>query len=248
MKTFTLSEFEALAARDDWSHEQSLNTHGEMHDKTEGTDIHGEFDLIDKTTIYGEATVTSTLDDITITYHEGYNYDVFAPENLDSGTEGMQEIWTLEGARVVDEDGDELSEADWACALGRTLFDRIDYSSLLTRPTNDIDLDEASDMETFTLKIDNAPSIRFTGELVAEVDNSSSSSSSGRWTELALYKTKGGKYVCHHIACTNWVNQQDRYRGEVCENLDQVRDFFGHKWLSKELYDRAGIEDVVDVE
>ena len=171
MKTFTLSEFEALAARDDWSHEQSLNTHGEMHDKTEGTDIHGEFDLIDKTTIYGEATVTSTLDDITITYHEGYNYDVFAPENLDSGTEGMQEIWTLEGARVVDEDGDELSEADWACALGRTLFDRIDYSSLLTRPTNDIDLDEASDMETFTLKIDNAPSIRFTGELVAEVDN-----------------------------------------------------------------------------
>lgn len=60
MKTFTLSEFEALAARDDWSHEQSLTKHGEIHDKTEGTDIHGEFDLIDKTTIYGEATVTST--------------------------------------------------------------------------------------------------------------------------------------------------------------------------------------------
>ncbi|WP_223824151.1 hypothetical protein [Candidatus Enterovibrio escicola] len=74
-------------------------------------------------------------------------------------------------------------------------FSSINYSVLEIEQI--IDVDEDSDMETFTLDIDNAPNVRFTGELVANAassDNQAIGSSyngqTGRWTELSLYKTK----------------------------------------------------------
>lgn len=126
---------------------------------------------------------------------------------------------------------------------------------LPTADIKDIDVDEDSDMETFTLEIDNAPSVRFTGELVASAassDNqamgSSYSGQTGRWTELALYKTKGGKFVCHQVGRTRWQGERDRFSGKVCETLAEVQEFFGHRWLAKELYAEAGIDDAVEVE
>lgn len=100
-------------------------------------------------------------------------------------------------------------------------------------------------METFTLEIDNAPSVRFTGELVASADNSDQS---GRWTELALYKTKGGTFVCHQVGRSLWQGERDRFSGKVCETLAEVKEFFGHRWLAKKLYAEAGIDDTVEVE
>lgn len=35
---------------------------------------------------------------------------------------------------------------------------------------------------------------------------------------------------------------------EVCEDLKEVKEFFGHRWLAKELYENAGIENVVTIE
>jgi hypothetical protein len=110
-------------------------------------------------------------------------------------------------------------------------------------------------METFTLEIDNAPNIRFTGEMVASAvssDNqamgSSYSGQTGRWTDLALYKTKGGKFVCHQVGRTRWQGERDRFSGKVCETLEEVKEFFGHRWLAKELYSEAGIDGTVEVE
>ncbi len=110
-------------------------------------------------------------------------------------------------------------------------------------------------MNKHTLKIDNAPSLRFTGELLATVsstDNNAAGSSysgeTGRWTELALYRTAKGKYICHQTGFTRWEGERERYSGAVCDTVDQVQEFFGHRWLAKELYDKAGIEAVVDIE
>lgn len=73
------------------------------------------------------------------------------------------------------------------------------------------------------------------------------SGSTGLWTELALYRTKSGKFVCHQIGRTMWEGQRDRFSGKVCETLDEVKDFFGHRWLAKSLYKEAGIDDVIEV-
>lgn len=110
-------------------------------------------------------------------------------------------------------------------------------------------------METLTLAVDNAPNIRFTGELVgsaASSDNQavgrSYSGQTGRWTELSLYKTKGGKFICHQVGRTCWQGEHDRFSGKVCETLAEVKEFFGHRWLAKELYAEASIDDAVEVD
>jgi hypothetical protein len=100
-------------------------------------------------------------------------------------------------------------------------------------------------METYTLDIDNEPNLRFNGELLASI---ASDNEAGRWTELELYRTQAGKFVCHQVGRTQWDGEVDRYTGKVCDTLQEVKDFFGHRWLAKQLYESASIEDVIDVD
>lgn len=160
---------------------------------------------------------------------------------------------------IVDDDGDEVE--GWR--FDDILKEKLDGSEwvqlvqnfLPTANIENIDIDEDSDMEIFTLEIDNAPSVRFTGELVASVSSSdnqamgsSYSGQTGRWTELSLYKTKGGKFICHQVGRTRWQGERDRFSAKVCETLVEVKEFFGHRWLAKALYAEAGIDDAVEVE
>lgn len=161
---------------------------------------------------------------------------------------------------LVDDDGDDVDGWSFDKIL-REKLEGADWEQLVQNllPTAEIDdiedIDEDSDMDTFTIEIDNGPGLRFAGELVASAasaDNramgSSYSGQTGRWTELALYKTKAGKYICHQVGRTCWQGERDRSSGKVCETLDEVKEFFGHRWLAKELYAEASIDDSVDVE
>ncbi|WP_339375385.1 hypothetical protein [Candidatus Enterovibrio escicola] len=83
--------------------------------------------------------------------------------------EGQDDVWSVESVTVVDEEGDELNAHELADYLDSD-FSSINYSVLEIEQI--IDVDEDSDMETFTLDIDNAPNVRFTGELVANAASS----------------------------------------------------------------------------
>lgn len=255
MKTISIAEFETLVARNDWQREQDHDVIERLNRQVEEWDEETEsIDLIDIPHAWGWASKTSSLDGIKITYTESFNYDECDQGSLSTGTEGQDEVWSVEGVVVVDEDGDELNVYELADYLDSD-FSSIDYSVLEIEQITDIDVDEDSDMETLTLEIDNAPSVRFTGELVASAANSdnqsmgsSYSGQTGRWTELALYKTMSGKFICHQIGRTRWQGEQDRFSGKVCESLAEVKEFFGHRWLAKKLYAEAGIDDAVEVE
>lgn len=110
-------------------------------------------------------------------------------------------------------------------------------------------------MKEYIVKRDNERDIIFTGEIIAtassspEQSRSDYSGSTGRWTVLRLYRTKGGKYVCQEIGRTQWQGEHDRYRGAVCEDADCVCEFFGQGWLAKELYrDTAEIDCSIRVD
>lgn len=110
-------------------------------------------------------------------------------------------------------------------------------------------------METLILKIDNTPNIQFVGELIASAASSDNramgrrySGEVGCWTELDLYKTKSGAFVCHKVDYTCLQGERDSFAGKVCKTLEEVREFFGHNWLAKELYDKAGIDDVIEAD
>lgn len=255
MKTISIAEFEALVAHNDWQREQDYEVVERFDRQIEEWDEENDtLELIGVPYVWGWASKTSTLGDIKITYTEGFNYYECEPDTLTTGTEGQREVWFVEGVVVIDEDGDELNAHELADYLSDD-FSSIDYSVLEIEQVTDIDIDEESKMETFTIEIDNAPNIRFTGELVASASSSdnqamgsSYSGDTGRWTELDLYKTSKGKYICHQVGRTRWQGERDRYSGKVCETLEEVIEFFGHRWLAKELYYEAGIEDAIVVE
>lgn len=113
---------------------------------------------------------------------------------------------------------------------------------------------EDMEYEEFVVQNDNEPDIAFTGQELAcarstgEHSFSNYSGSTGRWTELALYRTAKGKYICSEIGRTQWQGEHDRYRAHVCDTEQEVIDFFGHGWLAKDLYAEANISAVVHVE
>lgn len=247
MQKLSLAEFRLLLDSPHWNREQSHETTSTEPRQFE-TYLDGESALVSIPHSYGWIAKTSTLGDISIVYCEGFSFDDYQPDTFISNTDGIDYPWQIVGLQVVDDDGDLMRDIDLVEYLSYE-FKSMDYSAIGIAETQDIDVSERGDMETITLELDNEPDIRFTGECIAKVassDNNASGSSfsgqAGRWTELTLYKTKGGKYVCHQIGRTRWQGERDRYSGKVCDSLDAVVAFFGHRWLAKELYDTAGID------
>ena len=177
------------------------------------------------------------------------DYKVSPPEDIDVYGEGIT---------LFDEDGDELGDSDKAEVIREVLGDKleaIDYDAILPPvATDDIDYSEESEMELITLINDNAPDLRFNGELVAKTSSSPNNASScysgsvGRWMRLELYRTAGGKFVCSSTGYTQWQGEKDRRKAAVCETEADVIEFFGHGWLAKDLYEEAGIVDAVEVD
>ena len=104
-------------------------------------------------------------------------------------------------------------------------------------------------MDEITLKRDNDRDLRFRGKKIAEAASSPNSAnrrheSTGRWTELKLYRTAGGKYIATTIGRTQWTTEHDRHAAVVCKDVEAVIVAFGTGWLAKELYDNACIECV----
>jgi hypothetical protein len=97
-------------------------------------------------------------------------------------------------------------------------------------------------MKQYTITRDGERDLVFTGEIIASASSSANNASSsfsgsvGRWTELTLYKTKGGKYICESIGRTQHQGEHTRHKGAVCETSECVCEFFGDSWLAKELY------------
>lgn len=255
-KTMTVDQFRAMLEREDWTRKQYIEQIGSASRQEQEWDEEAETCVTaDIDIIQGYAVLESTLDGVTVEYQEFWSHDEFEPGTFETSTDGLDSVWTITGVTVLDEDGDEMSMSDLAFLIPAE-FGRIDYAGLRAgiEQTTDIDTDTESDMEEITLQSDNAPSLRFRGELLASTSSSNERSSSyysgttGRWTTLRLYKTASGKFVCQSIGHTQWQGEHTRYKAVVCETEAEVIKFFGHGWLAKDLYDEAGIEDVTDIE
>jgi len=130
MKTISIYEFKKLIARDDWQREQEHEILDSLVIETEEWINENEgLGLIETNKIMGSACKTSTLLGVKINYNEGFSYNEFDSSSLTYGTEGLFEVWCIEGITVVDEDGDTLDVYDLAEHLDLN-FSCIDYSWL----------------------------------------------------------------------------------------------------------------------
>jgi hypothetical protein len=201
------------------------------------------------------------IDGWKITYQEGFDYPEFKSSEVSISGEGLDNLWQFDGEtlHVIDANGDEI-EKDCLCdiLLEETDIDDFDSSQFGDDETeevdNDNDNDKENDMKEYIVQRSNAADLRFNGEIVAHTESSANNASgssysgqTGRWSELTLYKTAGGKFVCEQIGRTQWQGEHTRYSGAVCETAQEVIAFFGHGWLAKDLYEIAEIEDIEEV-
>lgn len=182
-----------------------------------------------------------TISGFELVYQECYEHPIGKPSAVT--VMAVEEEYQLNKCDfdVLDEDGDVLDWLELAEIVAEhTAIKDLDSSIVGEDTPEEIDVDEDDDMETFTLQNDNAADIKFTGELIASV--SSRDNDTTRWTELALYKTKGGKYVVSSVGVTKWQGERDRYAATAFGHEEEVVEHLGYGWLAKELYEKAGID------
>lgn len=89
----------------------------------------------------------------------------------------------------------------------------------------------------FSLPRFKLPSVEFEGELLAEV--STEEPGEPRWTECAIYKTKGGQYVTQMTGRTEVEGEHDILNVRIYRNPAMVRQGFmrtdreeGHRYMT----------------
>lgn len=196
----------------------------------------------------------ATSGDTRGSYNDLFDFDAPASSNA----EGPEFPVRLQGAdvRMVDDDGDAVLAHELYDVLDDIAYDARNVwqsparETLPTAPTpDDIDISEDTDMETITLIRDNDRDVRFAGEEVArESSHDINGPRNIRWTELVLYRTAGGKWVCHEIGHTRWQGETTRHRVHIAEDDDGLIDSLGTGWLAKDLYEAAGIDATTNIE
>ncbi len=121
MKTITIEELKSLVENGTWTHKQET----EYIDSHILEGIRGE----DREYNFGSGTLTSTLGDITVTFFESYSYYSDEPDTFDASTEGLEEIWKIEGVKIIDEEGEPADISDFRSFFEEN-FPDIDYSSI----------------------------------------------------------------------------------------------------------------------
>jgi len=158
-------------------------------------------------------------------------------------------------AEIVDKEGDSVSPSA-VREIGNAIEQSVCWEHEVQKHLPKMpeaehidDSQEDTDMETIELSRDHGPDVRFQGE---EKASASSYHFEGprniRWTELNLYSTAGGKFVCSEVGRTRWAGERDRYAVHIADSAAGLIEQVGHGWLAKELYETAGIDNTEIIE
>lgn len=112
----------------------------------------------------------------------------------------------------------------------------------------EVEVVEMEEVKEFIVERDNDVDLKFKGQRLAVATSKEAYNDRGRWFNLTLYQTIGGKYICQKEDVTCWQGERNRNQAIVCETIDEVKAFFGNGWVSKEIYEIAGIENFETIE
>lgn len=111
MKTIKINDFADFLEDNDWTQK----TDWEIH-----TEENGVFS--------GVAWVISTSGDVEISYSELFSFEKDNEESL--STTEADDFLTIEGAIIINDDGNKVSDPDWRVEVG-SYFKDIDYRKII---------------------------------------------------------------------------------------------------------------------
>lgn len=104
-------------------------------------------------------------------------------------------------------------------------------------------------MKEYLLQPSEGSDIKFIGKEVKRISSRDyMDTAPSRWTELVVYQTRGGNYVSETIGRSIVPGEVDRSSAASTPTKEDVRKFFGDRWLAKYLYDDLGWDFIETVE
>ena len=100
-----------------------------------------------------------------------------------------------------------------------------DRRLLPVRP--EVQTEHTKNMEKITINRDGLPPIAFTGEQIASADNrvGNDGNRANRWTEVSIYRTKGGKFIAALTRLTCWQGESDRCAAASFATAPEIIDW-----------------------
>ena len=251
MKKMMVNEFLELVRRGDWRRDQSVEISAIMERQEIGAADEFIEDPLLISHVWGVSSITSRFEDISIVYSETFEYDEFEPDSFVTSIEGVDEVWVVSGVLVVDDSGEPLDQ-DQLAEILPSVFSEINYDGLNIDKVVRIDSNSAPDStwQEISLRASYAPDVCFNGILLGSAVSTDEQGVSGihsdslaRWTEIHLYKTAGGKFVCQRSELARQSPYSDFYTVRVCDTVDDVKNFIGQSDLAESLLKSAGIHD-----
>jgi len=241
MKTLTTAQLDNLLESKDWVHASDT----------------GEFDN-NEGLVFGWGAVVSTIDDIFINYKESWQYTQQDQYSFDHGCSDSDDGYTANFI-LVDEEGDSVNLNQYICDQldsKNTGFDTVDYDSITGEivQTEEIAEDQqiteinGEKVEEHIALNDNERNYKFIGVQIAKACSRDPYNDKGRWTNIEVYKTVGGKYIVCVIGVTCWQGEKDRHQATVCDNFEEIKDLLGDGWLAEEIYEKLGIDNALYVD
>lgn len=184
------------------------------------------------------------------TLEDAYDFEVDVNENADNVLDAPP------GFQILDIDGDEIEAGEAVHQISNDIEMSCEWEvevgkNLPAMPAAELieDIDEDNDMETIELSRDSGPDVRFQGEEIASASSfEHDGPRNARWTELTLYRTKGGKLVCAEAGRTKMQGERTKRCVHVADTEAELIQALGYGWLAKELYDVADIDHAVTIE
>lgn len=69
-----------------------------------------------------------------------------------------------------------------------------------------------------------------------------------RWTELSVYETKGGRFICTIAGLSALPGEEPRRKLEVVDSIEKVVAHMGEGWLARELYSALDLDAVTKID
>ncbi len=106
-----------------------------------------------------------------------------------------------------------------------------------------VETEQQQAFSEITLECTKTRNVRFVGKLIGYAEGKDII-----WERKELYITLASKYVAYKEWIPLLPFDKKQSEAKVLRNQEEVFEFFGNSWTSKEVYKMAGIEDTIDVE